>query len=137
MVEEPQMDITIIQDRAKTACLWQQDHTLGECVFYDNRFMQSLRQEHELTALFQGALDRGEFLVYLQPKVRLSDGKTAGAEALVRWRNPQRGMIFPRILFPYSRKTGVFVSWTVIFLKRYVSFWRVGCRRGKQFFLFR
>lgn len=106
VVEEPQMDITIIQDRAKTACLWQQDHTLGECVFYDNRFMQSLRQEHELTALFQGALDRGEFLVYLQPKVRLSDGKTAGAEALVRWRNPQRGMIFPSDFIPVFEKNG-------------------------------
>ncbi len=47
--------------------------------------------EHEL----RFAIDRQEFKVYYQPIHRLSDGSVAGAEALVRWQHPQRGLIGP------------------------------------------
>ena len=50
-----------------------------------------MKQEHELNAMFRGALENGDFKVYFQPKVSLEDEKTAGAEALVRWEVPGRG----------------------------------------------
>lgn len=46
------------------------------------------------------ALKAGEFEVFLQPKVRLSDNRVSGAEALVRWRNPQSGYISPGHFMP-------------------------------------
>lgn len=39
------------------------------------------------------ALAEGEFEVYLQPKVALKEERVAGAEALVRWRDPERGLV--------------------------------------------
>jgi diguanylate cyclase (GGDEF)-like protein len=41
------------------------------------------------------ALERGEFEIHYQPQFRLSDGKLTGAEALLRWRHPQRGLMLP------------------------------------------
>ncbi len=41
------------------------------------------------------ALDHDEFVVYYQPQVRMEDGAIIGAEALLRWEHPQRGVIGP------------------------------------------
>jgi diguanylate cyclase (GGDEF)-like protein len=41
------------------------------------------------------ALERGEFEMFYQPQIRLSDGALAGAEALLRWRHPERGLLAP------------------------------------------
>lgn len=46
------------------------------------------------------ALANGDFSLYLQPKVRLSDGRVTGAEALIRWRHPERGMLTPEMFIP-------------------------------------
>ncbi len=46
------------------------------------------------------ALDRGEFELMYQPQVRLTDGRPVGAEALLRWRHPQRGLMLPGEFLP-------------------------------------
>lgn len=46
------------------------------------------------------SLANGDFIVYMQPKVRLGDSRIVGAEALVRWRHPQRGLLTPEMFIP-------------------------------------
>ena len=46
------------------------------------------------------SLANGDFVVYMQPKVRLGDGRIVGAEALVRWRHPTRGLLTPEMFIP-------------------------------------
>ncbi len=54
----------------------------------------------ELAGQLEGAIAGGEMVVHLQPKVRLSDSRIAGAEAFVRWRHPKRGMLTSAMFVP-------------------------------------
>ena len=54
----------------------------------------------------ESALEKGQFDVYLQPKIRLNDGGLSGAEALVRWTHPEKGFISPGEFIPLFEKNG-------------------------------
>jgi diguanylate cyclase (GGDEF)-like protein len=51
------------------------------------------------------AIENHEFTLHYQPKVRLSDGKIRGVEALVRWRHPDRGLVMPDDFIPMVERT--------------------------------
>lgn len=53
-----------------------------------------------------GAIASGDIFIHLQPKFDLRAGRTTGAEALVRWRHPQRGMVGPDDFIPMAEETG-------------------------------
>ncbi len=106
IVDEPNTDITIMQDRALTAGKTWQDSDEGKCIFYDAVFTKQMQKEHELNDLFEVSLTNGAFRVFLQPKVRMIDGLPGGAEALIRWYYPDRGMIFPSDFIPLFERNG-------------------------------
>ena len=58
-----------------------------------------------LTELRQ-AVDRNELRLYLQPKLLLDTGRVGGAETLVRWQHPQRGLVPPMDFIPFAEQTG-------------------------------
>ncbi|HEY4030851.1 MAG TPA: EAL domain-containing protein [Caulobacteraceae bacterium] len=53
-----------------------------------------------------GAITAGDIFIHLQPKFDLRLGRSTGAEALVRWRHPQRGMVMPDAFIPMAEETG-------------------------------
>jgi diguanylate cyclase (GGDEF)-like protein/PAS domain S-box-containing protein len=55
------------------------------------------------------ALEREEFLVHYQPKVKLSSGEISGAEALIRWKHPVRGLVPPNDFIPIAEDCGLIV----------------------------
>ena len=52
------------------------------------------------------ALERQELRLYLQPKIELATSRVLGAEALVRWQHPQRGLVPPMQFIPFAEQTG-------------------------------
>jgi EAL domain-containing protein (putative c-di-GMP-specific phosphodiesterase class I)/FixJ family two-component response regulator len=64
--------------------------------------------EFEMTkADLQNALDRHEFVMAYQPKIACKSGATAGFEALVRWKHPDRGIVMPDSFIPVMEKNGL------------------------------
>jgi|HubBroStandDraft_6_1064221.scaffolds.fasta_scaffold22707_3 diguanylate cyclase (GGDEF)-like protein/PAS domain S-box-containing protein len=55
------------------------------------------------------ALEREEFMVHYQPKVKLSTGQISGAEALIRWKHPVRGLVPPGDFIPIAEDCGLIV----------------------------
>lgn len=72
--------------------------------FYDKKSAQNASQrdprDRELVNQVDRALQNRDFVVYLQPKVRMGDRRIAGAEALVRWKHPERGMLASGAFMP-------------------------------------
>lgn len=59
-----------------------------------------LRLQHESLERIRQALIRGEFVLYYQPKVNMRSGTVVGAEALIRWQHPEKGLLAPGTFLP-------------------------------------
>ena len=68
--------------------------------FFNEAMKSNLMKQREIEDLMDDALEKEEFLVYYQPKVRLIDNEICGAEALVRWLQPEKGLIPPNDFIP-------------------------------------
>jgi diguanylate cyclase (GGDEF)-like protein/PAS domain S-box-containing protein len=82
----------------------------------------------ELESELRLALKRDQFVLHYQPKVELATGRIIGAEALLRWRHPQRGMIPPGDFIPLAEETGEILpigEWVLNEAVRQVKQWQL------------
>ncbi|MBX3605130.1 MAG: EAL domain-containing protein [Piscinibacter sp.] len=73
------------------------------------------------------ALERGEFELYFQPQQRARDGTLAGAEALLRWNHPERGLLMPDEFIPVAERQRLMLpigQWALREAARCVSSWQ-------------
>ena len=77
---------------------------------YDQRYRQRVEQWIALERDLRGALEREEFELHFQPKYRVQGQQVSGAEALLRWRHPQRGIVSPLDFIPVVEQTGMIVE---------------------------
>lgn len=79
-------------------------------VIYDEQEETKQRQELFVLNNMQKALVNKEFLVYLQPKYAIEGDRPYGAEALVRWLHPEKGMLLPSFFIPIFEQNGFIAS---------------------------
>jgi diguanylate cyclase (GGDEF)-like protein/PAS domain S-box-containing protein len=80
------------------------------CIYtFDPSIQQALVQKLELEKDLRHALKEDQFELYLQPQLN-SGGCLVGAEALIRWNHPQKGMISPADFIPLAEKNGLIVG---------------------------
>lgn len=132
VIDDPQLDLVAIQSRASVARKSAKEDYRNTCVFYDEAARARLIEEKEITNLMESALQNREFLVYLQPKISLGDRRPAGAEALVRWRNPERGMIYPSSFIPVFERNGFIRKLDLYVFEETCSMLQEWARAGKQ-----
>ncbi len=93
-------------DRAMLAQTSIKGHYNKRIAFYDDSLREQIISEQEIFTEMNAALTEEQFLVYYQPQYNHSTGMLVGAEALVRWQHPQRGMISPARFIPIFEKNG-------------------------------
>lgn len=79
----------------------------GECVMFESSIRQELETRLGTEAELALALERNEFELFYQPQVRLADGHIIGAEALIRWRHPERGLVPPALFMPIVNTSAI------------------------------
>lgn len=100
--------------------------------FFSNEMYERIVEEKKLENRMEEALNNHEFLVYIQPKVRVSNEEIQSAEALVRWLEPTRGLLSPGIFIPLFEKNG-FLQRLDMYMIREVCAWLAKCKgEGKK-----
>lgn len=92
----------LARKRAKTLAEGQ----LCSCAFYRPSDQQRLLLDQSIYNRMNTALEQGDFKVYLQPKVSLRTRQVVGAEALVRWYDPDQGFVEPDVFIPVLERNG-------------------------------
>gem|GEM_PF-655370 len=96
-------------------------------VFYDRAMNVATLERLMLEGELRQAIQAGDLRAYYQPKVRLADGALVGAEALVRWQHPERGLIPPGQFIPVAEASDLIVDlgdWMLVEVCRQLAEWR-------------
>ena len=79
-------------------------------VVFASEMRDAVTERMKLDMDLRGALDRGEFFLVYQPVFELSGGRMIGAEALIRWHHPLRGVVDPDVFVPILEESGHIVQ---------------------------
>jgi diguanylate cyclase (GGDEF)-like protein len=79
----------------------------GRFDFYTEDLTLSARQRVETERRLRDALAEGHLVAHYQPQVEIATGRVIGVEALLRWRDPERGLIPPGEFIPLAEETGL------------------------------
>jgi EAL domain-containing protein (putative c-di-GMP-specific phosphodiesterase class I) len=78
--------------------------------FYASSMQKGIKERMAMRSDLEGGLSRGEFLLHYQPIVEIETGTVMGAEALIRWQHPERGLVPPLEFIPLAEQTGLIVD---------------------------
>ncbi len=119
----------ILLRRAEAAILRARLASLRHAFAPDSMPDMDISELWDLELQLAGAIDRGEMVMHYQPQVRLSDLRPMGAEALMRWNSPSRGLVSPSVFIPVAERTGQIKKLTIWALNtamRQASQWASG-----------
>ena len=101
-------------------------------VTYDPAIDANSAQTLTLISELRQAVDRNELRLYLQPKLALEDRAVIGAEALVRWQHPTRGLVPPAQFIPFAEQTGFIRHLTMWVFEEAARHWQALSDEGLQ-----
>ena len=99
--------VTAAFDQATMACDEAKKDAKRSWVIYHEEMGERLQMRNYVLTHFAEAMRKGHIKVYLQPCMRLLTGKLCNVEALMRWEDPQHGMISPAIVIPVLEESGL------------------------------
>ncbi len=80
--------------------------------FYSESLNAIASERFRLERDLRKGLERGEFLLHYQPQLDLATGRVIGAEPLIRWKHPERGMVMPGDFIPVAEDSGLIIPIT-------------------------
>lgn len=110
----------LICDYANMAKKTVKGNRIVNYAFYTEKIKNRILEDKYIENEMEYALKNGQFSMYLQPKYNISTSEIIGAEALVRWVHPKKGLIMPDKFIPLFEKNGFIVN-----LDKYI--WEQAC----------
>jgi EAL domain-containing protein (putative c-di-GMP-specific phosphodiesterase class I) len=95
--------------------------------FFETRMVSGAREQFDLLRDLRRALAEGQLQLLYQPKVHAPSGEITGAEALMRWHHPQRGLVGPTVFIPIAERFGLIGAmgnWLIDEACRQAGVWR-------------
>ena len=126
VIDDEQLSVDAMLDRAILAQSSVKGSYANKYSYYNEALRNAMISEQEITGMMTTALAEEQFVVYFQPQYNHSNGKLVGAEALVRWCHPERGMIMPNTFIPIFEKNG-FISKLDLFVFEQVCIFQKKC----------
>lgn len=119
-IEDRSLSVSEMGDKARMAMETVKDNYMCSYAWYTEEMWSSIVEEQQLSSDFKEAIAQKQFKVYYQPICNGENGQVTGAEALVRWKHPLRGLISPGVFIPLFERNGY-----ISILDRYV--WNEVC----------
>jgi diguanylate cyclase (GGDEF)-like protein/PAS domain S-box-containing protein len=117
-------DAETLMKHADFAMLHAKDSGRNNFQFFKPEMNVRALERHSLESGLRQALEQQQFVLHYQPKINLETGAIVGAEALIRWRHPQRGLVAPGHFIPVAEECG-----SIVPISRWVL--REGCRQAR------
>lgn len=106
---EDGMEAEELLKNANTAMYYAQQKGGNNYQFHRSEVNFLSREQLALETSLRSALERSEFKVYYQPQVNIKTGQIIGAEALLRWHNPEKGLVSPAEFIPMAEEMGLII----------------------------
>ncbi len=133
MDEESAKDITTAIERVNIAHRHAKE-TKSLLSVYSNEFLTTAIKIKEIENVMEEALQKDEFLIYLQPELDLHTGKLMGAEALVRWKSPS-GFMQPDEFIPIFEKNGFILKLDMYMFEQACKYLQAWIMEGRTPFI--
>ncbi|MFT7823731.1 MAG: EAL domain-containing protein [Sulfurimonas sp.] len=102
--EDDKNDVII---HADTAMYKAKAQGKNQFVFFDQKIENELKHYTILEKEIKNGLENREFTFFFQPKINTESGKIHGAELLIRWRHPEKGLLYPGSFITVAQETGM------------------------------
>jgi diguanylate cyclase (GGDEF)-like protein len=103
-------DVDTLLRNADSAMYHAKEHGRGQYQFYTESMNAAALRRLEIEQRLRAGIARGELEVHYQPKLDLRSHRVAGFEALVRWRDPERGLVSPGEFIGVAEQSGLIVA---------------------------
>jgi EAL domain-containing protein (putative c-di-GMP-specific phosphodiesterase class I) len=103
-------DAEILLNHAETALSHAKEKGRNNYKFFKDSLNKAAVERFSIERDMEKALKNGEFSLYYQPQLNLSDKKIIGAEALIRWFHPEKGLIPPDKFIHIAEESGLIVN---------------------------
>lgn len=110
LLSDGENDIKIAIENAESAAKTIKNNPIQTLILFTNKMGITTKEEEEIKQCMKKALINKEFEAFYQPKVNIEESEINGAEVLVRWRHPKKGLIPPDRFVPVIEKTGFIVE---------------------------
>lgn len=121
-IESSGDSVTKMIDRTILAKDAADQRETGSFAIFDSKMQTSYVNRAGILSYFQSSMQKNELKVYFQPVVRCSDGRICSAEALIRWKHPDMGVISPGDFIPVLEKYGLISQLDHFVLKKVYEF---------------